>query len=129
MREKRRVSNEVNGRTWYLCFVLILLLGIGIGNQARAAGSATFTVGATSYYMDGVAQNMDVAPYINNGRTYVPILYLAQAVGVQTNNVVWDAGNATITLSKGAQVIQMQVGSKTLLVKTAPHTQWTQLRK
>ncbi|MEN6389809.1 MAG: copper amine oxidase N-terminal domain-containing protein [Syntrophomonas sp.] len=107
-------------RAWYLCIVLILLLGIGLGNQAWAAGNATFTVGSTSYYMDGVAQNMEVAPYINNGRTYVPILYLAQALGVQTNDVVWDAGNATITLSKGDQAIQMQVGSKTLLVNGAP---------
>ncbi|MEN6391302.1 MAG: copper amine oxidase N-terminal domain-containing protein, partial [Syntrophomonas sp.] len=87
-------------RAWYLCIVFILLLGIGGENQAWATGSATFTVGSTSYYMDGVAQNMEVAPYINNGRTYVPILYLAQALGVQTKDVVWDAGTATITLSK-----------------------------
>ncbi|MEN6389294.1 MAG: DUF5050 domain-containing protein [Syntrophomonas sp.] len=106
-------------RVWYLCIVLILLLGIGGASQAWAAGNATFTVGSTSYYMDGVAQNMEVAPYINNGRTYVPILYLAQAVGVQTNNIVWDAENATITLSKGDQVIQMQVGNKNLLVNGA----------
>ncbi|MEN6389808.1 MAG: copper amine oxidase N-terminal domain-containing protein, partial [Syntrophomonas sp.] len=87
-------------RAWYLCFVLILLLGIGGGNQARAAGGTSFALGSTSYYVDGVVQNIEVAPYINNGRTYVPILYLAQALGVQTKDVVWDAGTATITLSK-----------------------------
>ncbi|MEN6389810.1 MAG: copper amine oxidase N-terminal domain-containing protein [Syntrophomonas sp.] len=110
---------EKNVRAWYLCIGLILLLGVGVANQAWAVGNATFTVGSTSYYMDGVAQNMEVAPYVNNGRTYVPILYLAQALGVQTNDVVWDAGSATITLSKGDQAIQMQVGSKNLLVNGA----------
>ncbi|MEN6389292.1 MAG: copper amine oxidase N-terminal domain-containing protein [Syntrophomonas sp.] len=108
-----------NGRAWYLCIILMLLLVIGGGSQAQAAGSASFTVGSTSYYVDGVAQNIEVAPYINNGRTYVPILYLAQAVGVQTKDVVWDAVNATITLSKGDQVIQMQVGNQNLLVNGA----------
>ncbi|MEN6389813.1 MAG: copper amine oxidase N-terminal domain-containing protein, partial [Syntrophomonas sp.] len=44
----------------------------------------------------------------------------AQALGVQTKDVVWDAGTATITLSKGDQAIQMQVGSKTLLINGAP---------
>ncbi|MEN6391170.1 MAG: copper amine oxidase N-terminal domain-containing protein, partial [Syntrophomonas sp.] len=43
----------------------------------------------------------------------------AQALGVQTKDVVWDAGTATITLSKGDQAIQMQVGSKTLLINGA----------
>jgi|GEM_PF-6861872 Copper amine oxidase N-terminal domain. len=107
------------GRAWYLCIVLMLLLGIGGGSQAWAAGGASFVVGSTSYYMDGVAQNMDVAPYIKDGRIYVPILYLAQSIGIPANNVVWDAGNATITLLKGDQAIQMQIGDKTLLVNGA----------
>jgi hypothetical protein len=120
MREKGEVyAMGSKSRVWYLCIVLILLLGVGGGNQAWAAGNATFTVGSTSYYMDGAAQNMDVAPYIKDGRTYVPILYLAQAIGISANNVVWDTGNATITLLKGDQAVQMQIGNKTLLVNGA----------
>lgn len=42
---------------------------------------------------------MDVAPYLNNaeGRTYVPLRFIAQAIGY---NVGWDDATKTVTLTK-----------------------------
>ncbi|MEA4924006.1 MAG: copper amine oxidase N-terminal domain-containing protein [Syntrophomonadaceae bacterium] len=97
----------------------LLLLSIGGGNQALASGNTSFEVGSTSYSVDGVANSMDVAPYIKDGRTYVPVAYLAKAMGIPVNNVVWDAQTAKVTLTKGDQTLQMQIGNKTLLVNGA----------
>jgi hypothetical protein len=51
-------------------------------------GSATLTV-------DGQAQAMDVAPAINNGRTYLPARDVANALGF---SVAWDAANRIVII-------------------------------
>jgi len=41
---------------------------------------------------------MDASPFIEKDRTYVPVRYLAQALGVKDENLLWDAESKTITL-------------------------------
>jgi hypothetical protein len=84
--------------------------------------TATFVVGESKYTLEGVEITMDVAPYIKDGRTFLPIAYVAQACGISTNNIVWDAANQTVTLMKGDKVVQLKIGSTTLLVNGAALT-------
>ncbi len=65
---------------------LILIL------PARADASAMFTIGSSVYGMDGGEQQMDVAPYIDNGRTYLPVRYAAEACGVAPGAITWNPG-------------------------------------
>jgi hypothetical protein len=83
------------------------------------SGSADFTVGATVYSVNGVQYVMDVAPYISNGRTFVPVRYLGDALGA---TVSWDAATQTVTLTKGSNTETMNIGSTTMTVNGAAVT-------
>ena len=61
--------------------------------------------------MDGQSYNTDAAPFISNGRTLVPVRYLAEALGAQTN---WDATTQKITITKGSTTIELTINSATI---------------
>ncbi|WP_102348287.1 copper amine oxidase N-terminal domain-containing protein [Bacillus sp. Marseille-P3661] len=81
------------------------------------AGEVVFTVGATTYVANGVEKTMDVAPFIEGGRSYMPIRYVAEAVGADF--ITWDQATQTATIMKGDRVVQLTAGSKALKVNGA----------
>jgi hypothetical protein len=96
-------------------------------NNVTSAGAVekykgSFVIGSTTYTLNGVEQTMDVAPYIKGDRTYMPIRYVAYALGIDDNNIVWDQANQTVTLMKGDKVVQMKIGSTALLINGASIT-------
>lgn len=80
---------------------------------------ATFVLGSTTYTVDGVENTMDVAPYAKEGRTYLPLRYVAMALGVDESNILYDGASQTVTLLKGDKVVQVTIGSKTMVVNGA----------
>ncbi|PTQ56244.1 MAG: hypothetical protein BSOLF_0555 [Candidatus Carbobacillus altaicus] len=84
-------------------------------DEARAV-QAKFTIDSANYVVNGETKTMDVAPFIQDSRTFVPVKYVAEAVGVSESNVTWNPNWKTVTIFKGDRVIQMKIGSKTLLV-------------
>jgi len=85
----------------------------------EVVNEAAFVIGSTSFTLNGATITMDVAPYIKDGRTFLPIAYVAQALGVSPSNVIWDSVNQTVTLMKGDKVVQVKIGSQTMLVNGA----------
>jgi len=79
-----------------------------------------FTINDTKYTVNGVEQTMDVAPYIKDDRTYVPVRYAAQAVGVTPENILYADGK--VTLIKGDKVVQLTIGSNVMLINGTPIT-------
>jgi hypothetical protein len=71
---------------------------------------AIFTIGQTSFFLDGQSYNTDAAPFISNGRTLVPVRYLADALGATTN---WDATTQKVTINKGSTTIELTINSTT----------------
>ncbi|KJS01660.1 MAG: hypothetical protein VR68_04460 [Peptococcaceae bacterium BRH_c4a] len=86
---------------------------VGVSATKRAA---SFVIGSTDYTVNGNTMTMDVAPFTKDGRTFLPVRYVAQALGVSDANIIWDGVNETVTLLKGDKVVQLKIGSKTLLV-------------
>ena len=82
-------------------------------------GVAVFTIGDTKYKIGDKEETMDVAPYVKNNRTYLPVRYVAYALGVSSGNILWDNANGTVTLIKGDRVIQVQIKSKVMLINGA----------
>lgn len=78
--------------------------------------TAVFNIGSNVYTVNGVEYTMDVAPYIKDGRTMLPVRYVAYSLGVDPANVLWDNATATVTLLKGTTVVQMTIGSKVLKI-------------
>ena len=79
----------------------------------ETVGNGEFRIGSNIYYVGGVAKVMDVAPYIKDSRTYVPMRYLGEILGAE---VVWDDAARTVTLTKGDTTVVFTIGSTTYTV-------------
>lgn len=77
---------------------------------------AVFTIGSPLYSIDGTVQTeMDVAPYIKAGRTYLPVRYVAYSLGIDDEHIQWDNETRKVTLTKGEQIVEIQIGSNILI--------------
>ncbi|MBE3581914.1 MAG: copper amine oxidase N-terminal domain-containing protein [Thermoanaerobacteraceae bacterium] len=85
---------------------------------AETRQTAVFTINSTTYTVNGVQATMDVAPYIKDGRTYLPVRYVAYALGISPENVIWDGVKATF-IGQG-RVVQVAPGSTILAINGAP---------
>jgi len=81
------------------------------GTEGSATGQ--FKITSNIYYANGVAKVMDVAPYIKNSRTYVPMRYVGEIIGAE---VLWDDAARTVTLTKGDDKVVFTIGSTTYTV-------------
>ncbi|WP_164985282.1 copper amine oxidase N-terminal domain-containing protein [Ammoniphilus sp. CFH 90114] len=71
--------------------------------------SAIFTIGSTSYTVNGEEKALDEAPFIDrNGRTLVPVRAVAEAFGAV---VGWDPKGQVVTILKDGKAISIPVGS------------------
>jgi len=84
--------------------------------------NAVFTVGQTTYVLDGVAQQMDAAPYLQQpeNRVLVPVRYLGYAIGLTDNDIVWDQSNQMALLSLNNTTVVLTPKSKTYYVNGQP---------
>ncbi|MGE5417802.1 MAG: stalk domain-containing protein [Acidobacteriota bacterium] len=93
--------------------------GTSSGGTAPSTGSTAgtkvirFYVGSCEYYVNDVLYTMDTAPVIKDGRTLLPIKYVAEQVGA---TVGWDSGTRRASISTAADVIWMWIGRNTAQV-------------
>lgn len=90
----------------------ILLLAIPI-NSAYAA--SVFTIGSTQYTVDGQTVQMDAAPYIEDNRTFLPVRFVANALGISDSNIYYNPTNDNLTLFNGTEYITLVVGSTSMV--------------
>ncbi|MGI6488168.1 MAG: copper amine oxidase N-terminal domain-containing protein [Syntrophothermaceae bacterium] len=81
--------------------------------------TAVFTIGETAYTLNGAEMTMDVAPYIKNDRTFLPVRFVSNAVGVADDNILWNDATKTVTILKGDRTVQMTINSKIMKVNGA----------
>jgi len=81
-----------------------------------------FVIGEKTFVLNGVEKAMDVAPYLKNDRTYLPVRYVARAMGVAEPNIKWNEAEKSVTLTKGETVVKMLIGSKVMYVNNKPLT-------
>lgn len=61
---------------------------------------------------------MDARPFLKDGRTFVPVRFLSNALGVEDKNILWDDPTKKVTLSAWNRV-EMTVGSPAIAVTSA----------
>lgn len=108
--------------------MLVLSLALSAHNPNAVADETittpdkvvVFKIGDYNYYTVDLKQNksetvkMDTAPKIYPpGRTFVPVRFLGNALGVDDKNITWDSGTNTATL-KSNKTLKLQIGSKTM---------------
>ena len=76
-----------------------------------------FKISDYNYYTQDIGSDkvtkvkMDVAPLIKNNRTFVPVRFLGNALGVADSNINWDNATRTATL-KGKAELKLKDGEK-----------------
>lgn len=71
-------------------------------------------IGSNQLWMNGdIARTMDVAPFIENNRTWVPIRFVSEALGAE---VGWKQETQQATVKFGETTLIITIGSNSLLV-------------
>lgn len=78
--------------------------------------SAIFSINNTTYQLNDETLTMDVTPEIKDDRTYVPIRYLANSLGVTNEKIGWNSDSGTATIVKDNKLIGITVGSDTMAI-------------
>lgn len=67
----------------------------------RAADTIVLTLDSTTAYQNGIPFQMDVAPYAENNRTFIPIRYIAEFFG---QSVVWRGEQQHVVITEDKSV-------------------------
>lgn len=73
----------------------------------------SFPVGKPQYTINGRPVAMDAAAFIEQERVFIPVRYLAEAVGAA---VAWDAETRTVRLNGNGRQLKMQVNAAEMLL-------------
>lgn len=92
--------------------VLKVQLGEVIGTLLDM--SVAFKVGSQIYYQNGSPKVMDATPYIKENRTFVPLRFLLNTLGVNERDISFD--NGKVTLNQGSHRIELAIGSNKMMV-------------
>lgn len=100
-----------------LVFALVLTMAfpaladqVNVYQNNQLVKSVVFKIGVPKYVVnDETIVKMDVVPFIQNDRTFVPVRFLGNALGVTDDRISWDNVTQTATL-KGNAVLQMTIG-------------------
>lgn len=121
-----RLSGLDDGVIYYVKAYAVNDEGEGYGERLyfkidkAAPKVSVFTVGSVQYSLWGAPKELDVAPYIKDSRTYIPIRYAAYAMGLADPDIVWDEATRTVTLTKGGSTVKLLVGSYNMWVNGIP---------
>ncbi|MBB6215601.1 hypothetical protein HNQ80_001690 [Anaerosolibacter carboniphilus] len=79
-----------------------------------------FVIDSKTMKVGDVETQMDVAPYIKDGRTMLPVSFVAKAMGVSQNNIIWNEATRTVTIFKGSSIVTITIGSNAMNVNGTP---------
>lgn len=80
---------------------------------------SVFQVGTSAYYLNGEQKEADAKPFIAEGRTYLPVRYLAYACGISEGGIQWDEHSKTVRLSARGITENLTVGQSKLEVNNS----------
>lgn len=79
--------------------------------------TVSFVMGEKSMTVNGVKTDIDGRLFIDeNGRMMVPVRALANALGVDNNNIVWNDSLKAVTLKAGNTTVETRIGSDIITV-------------
>lgn len=83
------------------------------GGAEQVSSTATIVVEEPiRLFVNGQPVETDTAPMLVNGRTFVPIRFVSEALGAQ---VGWEEETQTVSLQKGTDLVSLQIQENTLV--------------
>lgn len=89
---------------------------IVITNSLPPVVRLEFYIGKPVVYVNGITVKMEVAPFIKDGRTFVPIRYIAEPFGAQ---VIWNGNERKVTLIH-KKFIELWIGNPQAMIDGTP---------
>ncbi|HOV79410.1 MAG TPA: copper amine oxidase N-terminal domain-containing protein [Bacillota bacterium] len=85
---------------------------VNVYENQKLVKSVVFKIGVPYYVVNGQTpgERMDVAPFIQKDRTFVPVRFLGNALGVDDSNISWDNTAQTATLKGAKATLSMTIG-------------------
>ena len=105
-------ADGTHNYTFYLSGVATATFGAKAPEKGTG-DTVTFIIGNTTFVANGATKTADVAPYVANGRTFIPVRAFAEATGAK---VEYDAATQVITITGEGLSAQMTIGSNILTV-------------
>lgn len=98
-----------------IVLILIICLFLSHEGEAEESSKAVFQLGSNIYTLNGQNNIMDTIAFMENGRTYLPVRYLAYACGLKDENIAWDNADESLTLSAEEETLYLKIGNKQLV--------------
>ena len=81
-----------------------------------------FNIGRNIYIKGGITIKMDAPPFLKNGRAFVPVRFLALALGIPEDSITWSPSSQTVTISKEGSTVVMAPGGNIMYVNSQART-------
>jgi thiosulfate/3-mercaptopyruvate sulfurtransferase len=78
-----------------------------------------FTIGAMACEVRSMPSLMDTAPYIKEGRAFLPVRQMALALGIREKDILWDGTSGIVTLTKGSDLVRLTLGQNRIWINGA----------
>lgn len=101
-----------------LLIINLALTGVLLTPQPVTA-DVVFTIDSKIFQLNGNDMELETAPYVKDGRIFLPLIYSAEALGIE-NDITWDEGSQTATIIRYGKVLKLQVGNDYMLLNGAP---------
>lgn len=112
--EPTAAAKEINDDLTTVYLTGVATANFGAKAPEKGTGdTVTFIIGNTTFVANGATKTADVAPYVANGRTFIPVRAFAEATGAK---VEYDAATQVITITGEGLSAQMTIGSNILTV-------------
>ena len=82
----------------------------------KGAAEVIMYIGSTTILVDGVAREIDVAPFIEEDRTFVPVRFLAEAFAAEADWGPKDARTEWVSLTRADVTIEISIGEDEMTV-------------
>ncbi|MEI6309354.1 MAG: divergent polysaccharide deacetylase family protein [bacterium] len=106
-------------RSLWVILALLVIVGVvlWVTLPATSAGSRStiqLLVDTPSIVINGLVRPLDSAPFIENGRTWVPVRLVSEALAAQVD---WDDATRTITITQRGRRLRIAIGSNELAIQ------------
>lgn len=79
-----------------------------------------FQIGQKQIKINGNKNEIPAAPYISQSRAYVPLRFLAEALGIKPADITWQADLKQMNLKQGSDLVGINLENNTITINGLP---------
>lgn len=125
----KKGEHRMNRKLTSVLLAIVMLLSIVVPAFAQQENvdvyenqtlikSVAFIIGLNEYFVDDQVPGvkMDTAPFIQDGRTFVPVRFLGNALGVPDEDIRWNQAERRVDMKRQSNTLSMVIGKPEITV-------------